>query len=332
MPQFHFFKEEEIQPLLSLRGGEQKLGECIGYTNDQFSDLKLSNARFVIVGLPEDIGVRANYGIGGADTSFQAFLKSFLNIQETEFLSGNDFLLSGFIKTDDLEPTDDIEELRTQTSELDKVVAPIITEIVASRKIPIVIGGGHNNVFPILKGCSIAKEKVVNVINLDAHSDFRKIEGRHSGNGFRYAYQEKSLKKYALLGLHEAYNAENIVEELNTNPDFLPLFWEDIFLRNKLSWNEAIQQCLKHSGKNAFGVELDLDAIEKVLTSAFSPVGISKVEAMQYLYQCGKNKNALYVHLPEGITNRNDGVSDSLIGKLQSYLVQAFCKGVLERA
>lgn len=332
MPQFHFFKEEEIQSLLSLRGGEQKLGECVGYINNQFSDLKLSSARFVIVGLPEDIGVRANYGIGGTGTSFQAFLKSFLNIQETTFLSGHDFLLSGYIKTDDLGPTDDIEELRDQTAQLDKVVASIIAEIVASDKIPIVIGGGHNNAFPILQGCSISKGNSVNVINLDAHSDFRKIEGRHSGNGFRYAYQENFLKKYSLLGLHEAYNAQNIVEELKNNPDFLPLFWEDIFLRNKLTWDEAIQQCLKHSGDDAFGVELDLDAIEKVLTSAFSPVGVSKVEAMQYLFQCGKNKNALYVHLPEGVTNRNDGLNDSLTGKLQSYLVQAFCKGVLERA
>jgi formiminoglutamase len=35
----------------------------------------------------------------------------------------------------------------------------------------------------------------VNAINFDAHSDFRILEGRHSGNGFSYAYEEGFLKK-----------------------------------------------------------------------------------------------------------------------------------------
>jgi formiminoglutamase len=39
----------------------------------------------------------------------------------------------------------------------------------------------------------------VNAINFDAHSDFRILEGRHSGNGFSYAYEEGFLKKYFIL-------------------------------------------------------------------------------------------------------------------------------------
>jgi formiminoglutamase len=39
----------------------------------------------------------------------------------------------------------------------------------------------------------------VNAINFDAHSDFRILEGRHSGNGFSYAYEEAFLKKYFIL-------------------------------------------------------------------------------------------------------------------------------------
>jgi formiminoglutamase len=44
----------------------------------------------------------------------------------------------------------------------------------------------------------------VNAINFDAHSD-RILEGRHSGNGFSYAYEEGFLKKYFIFGLHEIY-------------------------------------------------------------------------------------------------------------------------------
>jgi formiminoglutamase len=39
----------------------------------------------------------------------------------------------------------------------------------------------------------------VNAINFDAHSDFRILEGRHSGNGFSYAYEEGFLKKYFIF-------------------------------------------------------------------------------------------------------------------------------------
>jgi arginase family enzyme len=38
----------------------------------------------------------------------------------------------------------------------------------------------------------------VNAINFDAHSDFRILEGRHSGNGFSYAYEE-GFQKYFIL-------------------------------------------------------------------------------------------------------------------------------------
>ncbi|MFW1410820.1 hypothetical protein ACEWAY_23085, partial [Vibrio parahaemolyticus] len=43
----------------------------------------------------EDIGVKANGGIGGADSAWLPFLKAFLNIQSNDFLEGSDILLLG---------------------------------------------------------------------------------------------------------------------------------------------------------------------------------------------------------------------------------------------
>jgi formiminoglutamase len=48
----------------------------------------------------------------------------------------------------------------------------------------------------------------VNAINFDAHSDFRILEGRHSGNGFSYAYEEGFLKNILFFGLHENYTSK----------------------------------------------------------------------------------------------------------------------------
>jgi len=336
MPHLQLLKPQELQTLLSKREGETKLGECVNLGSYSNLDVVMQSneAKFVVLGLPEDIGVRANGGIGGTQTAWASFLKSFVNIQETEQLSGKDFMILGNVNFDPLlnDSRDAaLDKLRMNTAEIDAFVAPIIYEIIAHDKIPVVIGGGHNNAYPLLKGLSGAKAKPVHAINLDAHSDFRSMEGRHSGNGFRYAYAEGHLKKYAILGLHEAYNSQNIVDELKGNPDLFPLFYEDIFLRNKMNWQEAISSALSFVREESFGVELDVDCIEHVLSSAATPVGIGTQQAMQYLYQCGLCNNAAYLHLPEGVTSRADGLQNMFTGKLLSYLVQAFCKGVLER-
>jgi formiminoglutamase len=211
------------------------------------------------------------------------------------------------------------------------LVFPVIQQIVQAGKIPIVIGGGHNNVFPILKGCSLACKQTINAINVDAHTDFRPTEGRHSGNGFRYAYNAGYLKKYALLGLHLAYNNEQILDELNENPDFLPIIFEDIFLRKKESWQEAKRRAIDFVKTGRFGVELDVDSLENLLSSAWSSVGLTSDESLNYLYNCGKEPQVCYLHITEAVYKRSDGMENVLIGKFINYMVQAFCRGVQEQ-
>lgn len=335
MPRFIPFKKKDIEDLLSVRLGEVKLGErCVLLSGDNLKEeLAESDALFVIIGLPEDIGVRANHGLGGARTAWPAFLKSFLNIQETSGLSGLQFILLGQLQIED-ELTDEkvsIERLRDLTADIDDIVFPLIEMIVASGKIPLIIGGGHNNAYPILKGASLALKSSLNVLNMDAHTDYRRMEGRHSGNGFRYARENGYLKHYAVIGLHEGYNQQEIINTFDQDPGLIGVFWEDIFLRKTLSWDSALTQCLGHIDEDSFGVELDLDAIENVLTSAASPVGVSATMAMSLAYDGGKHQNAVYCHIAEGVVHRSDGLSGPFTGKLLNYLVQAFCKGVLER-
>jgi formiminoglutamase len=332
---FQLYNTDTVNAYVRLREGETKLGQQIQVptANTVPEALQNSNAAFVIVGMPEDIGVRANAGIGGAHTAWAAFLSSFLNIQETSLLSGSSFLLLGALELDknSVACNADIDSLRKATQKIDNLLYPIIKTVVSAGKMPIVIGGGHNNAYPLLKGCSLAKQQAVNVVNLDAHADYRALEGRHSGNGFSYAQAEGYLKKYAMLGLHEAYNSAAMIANLNPNPDCFMLYWEDIFLRGQCNFPNAVQQTLSWVNGTTFGVELDVDAIEQVLSSAITPVGITPIQAMQYLYQAGQQAYASYLHLPEGISVRADGLENKTTGKLLSYLVQAFCKGVLEK-
>lgn len=68
MKHFTLFTKQDILNLTQLRRFETKLGERIHYIADitQLEPLlKDSAARYIIFGIPEDIGVKANMGVGG---------------------------------------------------------------------------------------------------------------------------------------------------------------------------------------------------------------------------------------------------------------------------
>jgi formiminoglutamase len=310
------FQKKSLENLVKIRAGETKLGEKIA------SNWQDPSVNFVLLGIEEDIGVRVNKGIGGTHTAWQAFLNSFINIQSTDDLKGPQIGIFGHFDFDDLS-----DNISSETVEkIDIEVYEAINEIAQSGKIPIVIGGGHNNAYPIIKGISTAKKQAINTINLDAHSDFRPLEGRHSGNGFRYAYEEGFLKKYAIIGLHENYNNQLIINELLQNSDILFCFWEDIFLKEKLTFIEAIYNALAFTKLARTGIELDLDSIENTLSSAMTPSGITATQARQYVHHLAQNMPVAYLHICEGAAQLTTGQQSPTIGKLISYLVSDFVR------
>ncbi len=187
MDSFKIYSQSDVLALTTQREGEEKFGEKV-LVISSLNEIGNSSAKFVLLGIPEDIGVRANLGVGGAKTAWQATLKAILNIQSNSFLNGEEILVLGHFEIG--EPTDQsLMGLRKKVSKIDELIYPVIQQIIAADKIPIVIGGGHNNCYPIIKGTSLALNTKVNVINIDAHTDLRNpLEGRHSGNGFSTAF------------------------------------------------------------------------------------------------------------------------------------------------
>lgn len=337
MGKFVVASREYLDTLIVRRPNETKLGErvCTIEHEDWEANLESCPAKFVLLGIPEDIGVRANYGIGGTHTLWEPALKAILNIQDTAALHGDDIMVLGafdFTKSMERSEKMDMEHLRNLVGYVDETVTPLISKIIAIGKIPIVIGGGHNNCYPLLKGASLAYDKPLNCINLDAHSDFRDMEGRHSGNGFRYAHRQGYLNKYSIVGLHQNYNAQNIIDELTDDPDLSFTFYEDIFINGKISFEEAIKFAIaKTKGKHT-GIELDLDCIEGVLSSAATPAGITPLHARQYLTTCALEAKVAYLHIAEGATALNDGRTDNSTPKLVAYLVSDFIKAYNKRS
>ncbi len=337
------YTKKESEHLVRSRMHETKIGEQCTYAQDAASwetDLQGSSCRFVLLGIPEDIGVKANFGRGGAHTAWKPALESFLNQQSNAFLDGSSVFVLGHIFVDDLmeraaelstKTAKDIEALRTLVSELDGRVSDVIERIVKNGKIPVVIGGGHNNAYPIIKGSSKALGTSINVINCDPHSDFRPLEGRHSGNGFSYAWEENYLRRYSVFGLHEQYNTAQVLRDFSKhNARLFYTTYEDIFIRESKTVSAALNQNIGFVKDAGCGVEIDLDAITNVPSSAKTSSGLSPVQARQYAYQCGRQLDALYFHIAEGAPVLSHIKADNKTGKLIAYLMTDFMKGVME--
>jgi len=343
MKALELYSKKDIVQLTRKRTNETKIGEDVIVLESQNweNELLKSACRFVLLGIPEDIGVKANYGRGGAHTAWKPALDSFLSQQSNEFLTGKDVCVLGHVFVDDLmEKADSLNaknkneliELRNLVSVVDLRVAEIIAKIIQCQKIPIVIGGGHNNSYPIIKGCSSVLNQKINVINCDPHTDFRPLEGRHSGNGFSYAYRENYLDNYSVFCIHEQYNTVDVLKEFTKdNRHLFYSTYENVFVKEKKSFRDTLFQNIGFVKNGNCGVELDLDSITNVPASAKTSSGISPVQARQYVYQCAKQLNTLYLHIAEGAPILSHIKADNKTGKLIAYLISDFMKGNFDK-
>ncbi|MCB0468750.1 MAG: arginase family protein, partial [Aequorivita sp.] len=209
------YAENDIVSFIKKRAGETKFGEKVNFV-ETLQDLKNHSAKYVLLGIPEDIGVRANYGNPGTSKAWEATLGSLLNIQYNHLTNAENVILLGEIDCEtQMEQAPTIskegnhyaEKLGELVTQIDHKVSEVVKKIVEVGKFPIIIGGGHNNSFGNLKGSSKALQKPINCINFDAHTDFRALEHRHSGNGFSYAFEDGFLERYFIFGLHRNYTS-----------------------------------------------------------------------------------------------------------------------------
>lgn len=311
----HFASLNSISHFISNRLGETKIGQQIllpkaSELNAVLDDFKALGAKFVLLGIPEDIGPRANLGRGGSTDGWNAFLSRFLNLQQNAFIRSEEIGLLGHIITDDLQQQsadldltneDELATIRDLVSKLDERVTTVIKAIGERGLMPIVIGGGHNNAYGILRGMSEANNKPMAAINLDPHTDFRNLEGRHSGNGFSYATSENYLSHYFSLGMHELKNSAANIKSLNQH-HFPYVSYQQIYVRREMTFAQAIDDALCYLGDchAPVGIELDVDAISFMPASAYTNVGVELTDAQFYIHSIAQLPQASYLHLAEG--------------------------------
>jgi len=339
------YSEADTEQFRASRENETRFWQSISYLDKSASlDSALMDAaefgiRYILVGINEDIGPRANCGRGGATQGWQAFLKRFLNLPSNEFLDPQSVLLLGEVRCDDLQEksqnlsssnADELSQLRTLCGELDERVFSVLKPIFDSGLEAIVIGGGHNNCYPILKALSNSESRACNAINFDPHADFRSIEGRHSGNGFNYAYQEGYLNDYHVVGMHEQKNNQTIVSGLN-NAGFTFTTYQTLLVqRSRTLTSDCKHTLARFKPSIPLGIEVDVDAISGMPVSAFTNCGFTVNDAEHYVFLGATHGASRYLHLCEAAPdNHPNGIEQGLIeaGQVLSGLVCSYLLG-----
>ncbi len=335
---------------VSPRAGEVRLGQALDCLAETANQNKLTEAldqawqqgrRIALLGVPESIGPRANLGRGGAEHGWHAALKGLLNLQASPVVPYQSLLVLGAIDCSDLEAeaadldvtnSDELARLRELCGEIDKRVTQVVKPAFRAGFDVILIGGGHNNAYPLLRSLAEATDKAVGAVNLDPHADFRTREGRHSGNGFSYAYMDGALAHYHVVGLHEGKNNATSLQQLAA----AQFTYRSIHQLYRNDWTSELSaiSVLAESWQVPLGIEIDVDALQGVPASAINFNGLSVAHGYSLIERLAGQSDTRYLHLAEaapGLHPAGREAGDAVCAQLLSELVLAYLHGYQRR-
>lgn len=328
---------------VSPREQETKVGQAIACLRDG-DDIGAvlarhynEGCRVALLGVPESIGPRANCGKTGAEGGWEAFLRSFSNLQATPAIPIHDVLLVGEVvcsdlqdQADELDPQDShyLAQLRDLCEQLDQRVLHVLTPLYQAGYDIVLVGGGHNNAYPLLKAGYETSQQRFASVNLDPHADFRPREGRHSGNGFSYAYVDGALAHYHVMSLHEGKNSAISLKQLHD----AGFSYHSIHRLYDMHFVDALDEVsgLVRGWNAPLGLEVDVDAIMQAPASALNYTGVTMPQAYRFVSQLAAYTDTRYLHLAEAAPARHPAGEEAGVmacGQLLCELTLAYLFG-----
>lgn len=293
---------------------DPRLGEIVGRDESAYE-----TADIVILGCPQDEGVRRNNGREGAALAPNAIREQFykltpFNIRKKLFDLG-DVRIGG-----------SLEETHENHFE-------IVKQVLSDGKRMIVLGGGNDISYP--DGRAIAEvfgsDKWL-AINIDSHLDVRIAEQRNSGTPYRQLLEEKLLRPsyFYEVGYQTHFCSPvyyDYIRSLGVNRISLEL------LRSRAEADMELKESIKQkftsqsSSLNTF-FGFDLDAVRSADapgTSAPSPLGLRAGEFIQLVKYAASLANTQIIEFSE-VNPKYD--ADNRTTKLVAIGMHRFCSNV----
>lgn len=281
-----------------------RLGEIVSTKIEDYAD-----AEIIILGCPQDEGVRRNGGRTGAALAPDAIRAQFYKL--TNFgIEAKIFDLGDTIIQNTLEGTHDIQT---------KVVKQILND---DKKIA-VLGGGND--ISYADGCAMSENfgfESWSAINIDAHFDVRADNPRNSGTPYRQLLEEKLLKpqNFCEFGWQMQVNSPIYFEYLKNLGVNLKSLAE---IKESQIDSKHITELLPSSDRYLFwGFDVDsVRAGDAPGVSAPSPVGLTAEEFIELAGFAGKNPRTKIIEFTE--INPNFDI-DNRTAKLVAAAIHKF--------
>jgi formiminoglutamase len=197
---FSLLEPAPIPTDIIRRADDPRLVEALDFWDGDPADLQPGRA--VLLGFPQDEGVRRNHGRTGAAQAPQEIRSRLYRLTPWDYQAKVDLREHRLLDLGNVRIAGNLEETQHR-------LALVIGAILRTGAVPLVLGGGHETAFGHYLGY-VAAQKRVGIINLDAHLDLRPwSDGQgHSGSPFRQAIEHATCplpgRCYVCLGVQPA--------------------------------------------------------------------------------------------------------------------------------
>jgi len=292
---------------------DPRLGELVLRNEEDYGASEI-----VILGCPQDEGVRRNNGRPGAANAPAAIREQFYRL--TPFNIRRRLFDLGDVR------------IGATLEETHETHAKIVSSVLADGKRLIVLGGGNDISYP--DGCAMAEVFGAEnwlAINVDSHLDVRLADERNSGTPYRQLLDERRVTPsyFYEVGFQTHFCSPvyyEYIRALGVNRISLELVRSraepDIELK------ESIQQkFVHHSSSLSTFFGFDLDAVRSADapgTSAPSPLGLRAGEFIQLVKYAASLANTKLIEFSEVNPEFDE---DSRTSKLVAIAMHRFCSG-----
>ena len=283
--------------------------------------------RCVIVGCPQHLGIERNNGRPGAGEGPHAIRKSLYKLATSAILNAN---RDGTLRIAD---GGDIDTDGKTLEQIHDELHDVVENLLSQGFFPIVLGGGHDCVWPIISAYEEVGESY-GLINIDAHADVRPLKNdmkAHSGSPFRQMLdrEESALIEGAFVefGLQHAAVALSHLEYLTQKKATVVMLDDVRSAPHGEAWAGAVR-CAS-DGKRMH-ITLDMDGFASAYApgvSAPSANGLVPLEIAPNLRSAAKDSNlasfdVVEVSPPHDVDNRTAKLAAEMIMEVLAGLAQ----------
>lgn len=274
---------------------DPRLGEIIERWRGDAAALRPGRA--VLIGFPQDDGVRRNHGRPGAAQGPHEIRRWLYRL--TPWDAESDIDLS-------LHPPLDLGDVRISGSLEDTqgALGDVVGGVLQSGAVPLVLGGGHETAYGHYLGY-LAAGLPVGIINTDAHLDVRPVVGDlgHSGTPFRQALEHPTSPlaagRYVCLGAQPHCTSQQ--HWLYLRDRGCRVLWRDQLPQSAADMFSSAVACLSSKDCHIY-VTIDADVVnasEVPGVSAPNALGLTGDQVLRLAREAGQSHRVASFDLVE---------------------------------